>query len=181
MAINGLDNVVKSNPDSIPLSVRGGEGTLRAYLNNTIGEIAPEVETYTRVRSITHRPWGCFETLYEGNGRKVKRVLVNTAQKLSLQKHFHRCEFWSIVQGVGYVTVGDSHRVLLPDETVYIPANTLHRLENRGDTILEVLEVQTGSYLEEDDIIRYEDMYGRAQKILPVKNNIAVANEEQLA
>ena len=108
------------------------------------------------------RPWGSYETIVEATGFKAKRIIVNPKQKLSLQMHHHRAEHWVVVKGTALVTNGDKEFLLSQDESTYIPIGTKHRLENPGKIPLEMIEVQSGSYLEEDDIVRFEDMYQRA-------------------
>ena len=91
----------------------------------------------------------------------MKNILVSPGASLSLQKHVHRSEHWIVISGIATVTLGDTNCVLKKNESIFIPAGTLHRLANFGETPLEVIEVQVGTYLGEDDIIRYEDNYGR--------------------
>jgi mannose-1-phosphate guanylyltransferase/mannose-6-phosphate isomerase len=107
------------------------------------------------------RPWGSYETIVEATGFKAKRIIVNPQQKLSLQMHHHRAEHWVVVKGTALVTNGDKEFLLSQDESTYIPIGTKHRLENPGKIPLEIIEVQSGTYLEEDDIVRFEDMYSR--------------------
>ena len=107
------------------------------------------------------RPWGSFTILDEGIGYKVKRISVNSGHKLSLQYHHHRSEHWTIVQGEATVTVGEVIKKLKIDETVYIPIEEKHALANEGEELMQLIEVQVGDYLEEDDIVRLEDRYGR--------------------
>lgn len=111
--------------------------------------------------TVVHRPWGSFESVDAGARFQVKRLIVKPGAKLSLQMHHHRSEHWVVVQGIAGVTCGDCELTLQENESVYIPAETRHRLENPGDQPLHVIEVQTGSYLGEDDIVRFEDTYGR--------------------
>jgi mannose-1-phosphate guanylyltransferase/mannose-6-phosphate isomerase len=107
------------------------------------------------------RPWGSYETIVESTGFKAKRIIVNPQQKLSLQMHHHRAEHWVVVKGTAQVTNGDKAFLLSQDESTYIPIGQTHRLENPGKIPLEIIEVQSGAYLEEDDIVRYEDIYQR--------------------
>ena len=107
------------------------------------------------------RPWGSYETIVESAGFKAKRIIVNPQQKLSLQMHHHRAEHWVVVKGTAQVTNGDKSFLLSQDESTYIPIGQTHRLENPGKIPLEIIEVQSGSYLEEDDIVRYDDIYKR--------------------
>jgi mannose-1-phosphate guanylyltransferase / mannose-6-phosphate isomerase len=119
-----------------------------------------EVEHHPRV----YRPWGSFESIDQGAGFQVKRLIVNPGAAISLQYHHHRSEHWVVVRGVALVRRGDQDIELSPNESVYIPAGMSHKLSNTGNTPLEVIEVQTGSYLGEDDIVRLEDQYGRIEE-----------------
>ncbi len=109
-----------------------------------------------------YRPWGSYTILDEGAGYKVKRIEVKPGGCLSLQSHKHRSEHWTVVQGVAHIVNGDDNLVLHPNESTYIECGNIHRMENRGDEPMTLIEVQTGSYLGEDDIVRYEDIYGRS-------------------
>ena len=108
-----------------------------------------------------HRPWGTYETIDSGQGFNVKRISVNPGSALSLQKHRHRAEHWVVVEGTARVTRGDQVLLLEENQSIYVPKGTKHRLENPGSGPLEIIEVQTGSYLGEDDIVRFDDNYGR--------------------
>jgi mannose-1-phosphate guanylyltransferase / mannose-6-phosphate isomerase len=108
-----------------------------------------------------HRPWGSFTVLDEGKNYKIKRIVVKPQQKLSLQMHHHRCEFWVIIKGCAEVVVGDDVQKIDAGNCVFIPQETVHRLINHGESDVEILEIQNGGYLEEDDIIRYDALYGR--------------------
>jgi mannose-1-phosphate guanylyltransferase/mannose-6-phosphate isomerase len=107
------------------------------------------------------RPWGSYETIELGDGFQAKRIVVNPGGRLSLQMHHHRAEHWVVVQGTALVTVGDKVFTLKENESTYIPQGEKHRLENRGKAPLTLIEVQCGAYLGEDDIVRFEDVYGR--------------------
>lgn len=108
-----------------------------------------------------HRPWGYFESIGFGNRFQVKRIVVHPGAALSLQSHFHRSEHWIVVQGTARVTVDETVQLLTENQSIYIPLGSVHRLENPGKFPMVLIEVQTGSYLGEDDIIRYEDVYAR--------------------
>lgn len=110
------------------------------------------------------RPWGKFENFIDGEGYQVKRLTINPGAKLSLQSHNHRSEHWIVVRGTAKVTNGENEVIVKANEGVYISVGNKHRLENPGKDILEVIEVQTGDYLGEDDIVRYEDIYNRIEK-----------------
>ncbi len=112
---------------------------------------------------VDHRPWGWFESLVIGDRFQVKRIHVHPGAALSLQSHHHRAEHWIVVQGTAQITVDDKVSLMTENQSVYIPLGAVHRLENPGKLPLTLIEVQTGSYLGEDDIIRYEDVYARGQ------------------
>lgn len=107
------------------------------------------------------RPWGSFEVITDGKRYKVKKIIVKPGRKLSLQRHYHRAEHWVVTVGTAIVTKGEEEILLTEDQSIYISMNTTHRLYNPGKINLEIIEVQTGTYLEEDDIIRLEDDYER--------------------
>lgn len=107
------------------------------------------------------RPWGGFEILYEEEQLKVKRIRVKPGKRLSLQSHQHRAETWVITEGNAIVTLDQKEIFLSPNQTVYIPVGAKHRIENREDNDIVFIEVQTGTYLGEDDIIRYQDDFDR--------------------
>ena len=108
-----------------------------------------------------YRPWGWFESLVIGDRFQVKRIHVNPGAALSLQSHVHRSEHWIVVKGTAKVTIGDEAKLLTENQSVYIPLGAKHRLENPGKVPMVLIEVQTGAYLGEDDIERYEDLYSR--------------------
>ena len=117
--------------------------------------------TVTEVGVRDYRPWGAFETVNEGDRFKVKRITVKPGGKLSLQRHHHRAEHWVVVKGLAKVECAGETKFLSEDQSIYIPIGSEHRLENPGRIPLELIEVQTGSYLGEDDIVRLDDEYGR--------------------
>ena len=110
---------------------------------------------------ICERPWGSYEVLTKSDGYKVKRISVSPGGRLSLQSHQHRAEHWVVVTGIATVTVGENVQEVAINEHVHIPLQVKHRLENYTDDPVVLIEVQSGSYLGEDDIMRYEDIYGR--------------------
>lgn len=109
----------------------------------------------------TYRPWGNYTVLEEGERYKIKRIVVNSGARLSLQMHYHRSEHWVVVRGAAKVTIGEIEKLVHENESVYIPKSTRHRLENPGRVPLEIIEVQNGEYVGEDDIVRIDDVYGR--------------------
>ncbi|MEN8659357.1 MAG: cupin domain-containing protein, partial [Marivita sp.] len=110
---------------------------------------------------VDHRPWGWFETLILAERFQVKRIHVHPGAALSMQSHVHRSEHWIVVAGTAKVTVDDEVRLLTENQSVYIPLGAVHRMENPGKVPMVLIEVQTGTYLGEDDIVRYEDIYSR--------------------
>ena len=109
----------------------------------------------------TDRPWGWYDVIDRAKRYKVKSIEVKPGERLSLQMHHHRAEHWVVVEGTALVQVGDEEKLLTENESTYIPIGSIHRLSNPGKIPLRIIEVQSGSYLEEDDITRLEDVYGR--------------------
>jgi mannose-1-phosphate guanylyltransferase/mannose-6-phosphate isomerase len=109
-----------------------------------------------------HRPWGWYDNIDEAERFKVKRIMVNPGASLSLQKHQHRAEHWIVVNGSAEITNGNTVMFLAENQSTFIPMGEVHRLANPGSIPLEIIEVQSGLYLGEDDIVRFEDAYGRA-------------------
>ena len=108
-----------------------------------------------------HRPWGYFETIHHKGDARVKQIVVEPGLALSKQSHKFRSEHWIVVEGVGEITVNDEEHILKAGESIFVPLGAVHRLKNPGSKPLAIIEVQIGSYLGEDDIIRYEDEFGR--------------------
>lgn len=113
------------------------------------------------VGKIYERPWGSYQTLALADGFQVKILNILPEGRLSLQKHFKRSEHWVVAKGTPTLTIGDTSKAYHPDESVYIPKDTIHRIENFTDSLCTLIEVQIGAYLGEDDIVRIEDVYGR--------------------
>ena len=110
------------------------------------------------------RPWGDYEGVAAGDRSQVKQISVKPGEKLSLQMHHHRAEHWIVVEGTARVTKGDEEILLTENQSTYIPLGVTHRLENPGEIPLTLIEVQSGSYLGEDDIVRFDDIYGREEE-----------------
>jgi mannose-1-phosphate guanylyltransferase/mannose-6-phosphate isomerase len=126
-----------------------------------------EAEAHRKVR----RPWGVYDSIDRGERFQVKRIVVNPGARLSLQMHHHRAEHWIVVCGTARVTRGDEEFLLSENESTFIPLGVVHRLENPGRVPLEMIEVQSGAYLGEDDIVRFDDKYGRSvETIEPQKS-----------
>ena len=152
------DLVVVASEDAVLIADRKNTAEMKRLVQR-LKEVAPAVtEDHIRV----HRPWGNYQSLDNGGRYQVKRIVVKRGGRLSLQYHNHRAEHWVVVRGTARVTLGDQIKTLHENESIYIPLGTPHRLENPGKIDLELIEVQTGSYLGEDDIIRIEDDYRRS-------------------
>jgi len=152
------DVVVVSTEDAVLALPRDRAQDVKKLVEQLKAEKRPEAGAHRRM----YRPWGHYEGLIMGDRFQVKKILVRPGEKLSLQKHFHRAEHWVVVNGTAIVE-RDAERILLREnESVYLPLGCVHRLENPGMIPLTLIEVQAGSYLGEDDIVRFEDTYGRA-------------------
>jgi mannose-1-phosphate guanylyltransferase / mannose-6-phosphate isomerase len=158
VALEGVDDlVVVATQDAILVSRQNDANGLKRLVAK-LKTVAPQVtEEHIKV----HRPWGSYQSVDNGDRHQVKRIIVKPGQRLSLQKHHHRAEHWIVVRGAARVTVNETVKTVHENESVYIPMGAVHRLENPGKIMLELIEVQTGSYLGEDDIIRIEDDYRR--------------------
>jgi len=130
-----------------------------------VKDLVAELKAQNREQAVTHRrgyrPWGYYQGVDTGARYQVKRIVVNPNATLSLQKHFRRSEHWVVVRGVAEVTIGSETRTIHENESIYIPIGSVHRLANPGTMPLELIEVQVGDYLGEDDIVRLTDQYGR--------------------
>ena len=158
-AVIGLqDVVVIETPDAVLVSSRDAAQDVKHIVSALKKAGRGEALLHTRV----YRPWGTYESLVESDRFQVKRIVVNPGQQLSLQMHHHRAEHWIVVKGTARVTCGEQDITLHEDQSTYIPIGTKHRLANPGKIPLEIIEVQSGSYLGEDDIVRFDDTYGRA-------------------
>lgn len=154
----GLDNVIAiAMNDAVLIADKSRSQDVRLAVDALKKKGAPQAESFPK----DHRPWGWYESLLVGARFQVKRITVLPGASLSLQSHFHRSEHWIIVEGTAKVTVDDEVKLLSENQSVYIPVGTKHRLENPGRIPLVFIEVQTGSYVGEDDIVRYEDRYAR--------------------
>jgi mannose-1-phosphate guanylyltransferase / mannose-6-phosphate isomerase len=156
---NDIKNlVIIETPDAVMIADRNQ--------SQNIKEIVDRLKVLNREEGVFHRkvarPWGWYDNLDAGENFKVKRILVNPKESLSLQKHKKRAEHWVVVKGVAEIICGDKQIILHENESTYIPLGVKHRLSNPGQEILEIIEIQSGAYLDEDDIVRFEDNYGRA-------------------
>lgn len=154
----GLKDIVAiAMPDAVLVAHKSRTqdvGTLVPILRT---QKAPQADGFPR----DFRPWGWFDSLVMGERFQVKRIVVNPGAALSLQSHVHRSEHWIVVQGTARVTIGDEVTLVTENQSVYVPLGAVHRMENPGKTPMVLIEVQTGTYLGEDDIVRYEDVYAR--------------------
>ena len=156
----GLDDmIVVAMPDAVLVAPKSQSQSVGEAVASLKARGIKQGESMPR----DQRPWGWFESLAMGNGFQVKRIVVNPGQALSLQSHNHRAEHWIVVAGTAMVTIGeDFQKLVTTNESVYVPLGAVHRLENPRETPVVIIEVQTGDYLGEDDIIRYEDRYARS-------------------
>ena len=160
LAVVGVnDHVIVETPDAVMVSPKN-----RVH---NIKELVAKLKRNNRLEAYSHkkvyRPWGAYVSIDAEERFQVKRITVKPGAILSLQKHYHRAEHWVVVKGTAIVTRGEESIVLKEDESTYIPLGIVHRLENPGKIDLELIEVQTGAYLGEDDIVRFDDVYGRQQ------------------
>lgn len=155
----GLDNlVVVAMPDAVLVADKSRAQEVKEAVLELRRKGVAQAETASK----DHRPWGWFETLTLGESFRVKRICVHPGASLSLQSHRHRSEHWVVVEGTATVTIDGNISTLIHSESVYVPVGAVHRLENPTTSPLVLIEIQTGSYLSEDDIIRYEDRYARS-------------------
>lgn len=159
VAAIGVENlVVVATDDAVMVAPRNRSQEVKQLVSRLYAERREEADALSTV----HRPWGTYRSLHNAHRVQVKHIVVKPGAKLSLQLHHHRAEHWVVVQGTARVVRGNEELMLTENESTYIPLGTPHRLENPGKIPLHVIEVQSGSYLGEDDIIRLEDRYGRA-------------------
>jgi mannose-1-phosphate guanylyltransferase/mannose-6-phosphate isomerase len=157
-AVIGIDNaVVVVTGDAVLVAARDKTGNVKTLVEQLKAQNRREAVEHRRI----YRPWGYYQGIDAGARYQVKRIVVKPAGRLSLQKHFHRTEHWVVVKGTAEVTIGEEVRTIHENESVYIPIGGVHRLANPGKIPLELIEVQVGSYLGEDDIERLDDVYGR--------------------
>ena len=154
----GLDNVIViETADAVLVAHRNQS----QHVKNIVGQLGAQEREETNLHRKVTRPWGWYDSIDQGERFKVKRIQVKPGASLSLQMHQHRAEHWVVVKGVAEITNGDQVITLTDNQSTYIPQGQIHRLANPGKTPLEIIEVQSGSYLGEDDIVRIKDLYGR--------------------
>ena len=156
----GVDDlVVIETPDAVLIADRSRSQDVKAIVSQLQSNGREELTLHRKV----HRPWGWYDSIEEADRFKVKRIQVKPKASLSLQNHYHRAEHWIVVSGTAEITNGDKTILLTENQSTYIPLGVVHRLANPGTIPLDIIEVQSGSYLGEDDIVRFEDNYGRSQ------------------
>jgi mannose-1-phosphate guanylyltransferase/mannose-6-phosphate isomerase len=155
--IGADDLVIVDTPDALLVCGRGEAGRVRELVERYDRRHDPITQFHLQV----YRPWGSYTILEESRSYKIKRVSVSSGKRLSLQLHRHRSEHWIVVSGTAEIQLGEERFLLSPNESTFVRAGVRHRLGNPGESPLEVIEVQSGDYLGEDDIVRFEDEYGR--------------------
>lgn len=158
------DIIVVETPDAVLVADKSRTQDVKKIVTRLKAEGRSLADTHRKI----YRPWGWYDSIDFGERFQVKRIVVNPGAKLSLQMHHHRAEHWIVVKGTAEVTNGDKVMLLSENESTYIPLGHVHRLANPGKVPLEIIEVQSGSYLGEDDIVRFEDTYGRAKDLPPI-------------
>ena len=154
----GLDNIMAiAMPDAVLVAHKDQAQDVKKVVELLKTKKIAQAEVFPK----DHRPWGWFESLIVGDRFQVKRIYVKPGAALSLQSHQYRSEHWIVVEGIAKVMINDDVRLLTQGESVYVPLGAVHRMENTGKLPMVLIEVQIGSYLSEDDIIRYEDLYAR--------------------
>jgi mannose-1-phosphate guanylyltransferase / mannose-6-phosphate isomerase len=155
----GLEGIIAvAMPDAVLVADKSRAQDVKAVVDTLRAAEVAQADDYPRF----HRPWGWYETLCLGDRFQVKRIMVKPGGVLSLQSHHHRSEHWIVVAGTAEVIIGDVRKLVTENESVYIPLGTVHRMSNPGQLPMYLIEVQTGAYLGENDIVRYEDIYNRA-------------------
>ena len=154
----GLEDLLVVETDDVIIVAKRGESQ---KVKELVGELKKRGRREADEHTTMYRPWGSYTVLGEGPGYKMKKIVVNQGARLSLQMHYHRSEHWIVTGGTAKVTLGDEVKIVHENESIFIPLSTKHRLENPGRLPLEIIEVQNGKYLEEDDIVRFDDEYGR--------------------
>ncbi|MFZ6799403.1 mannose-1-phosphate guanylyltransferase/mannose-6-phosphate isomerase [Undibacterium sp. Di24W] len=160
LACLGLDDVIViETPDAVLVTNKENTVNIKRIITRLKDENYAQTDNHRKV----YRPWGHYDSVDSGKNFQVKRIVVKPGASLSMQMHHHRAEHWIVVSGIAKVTRGDDTMTLIANESTYIPLGVKHRLENPGEIDLEVIEVQSGSYLGEDDIVRFGDIYGRIE------------------
>ena len=159
------DLAIVETEDAIFIGKRGETQRVKEIVESLASRGAKESQEHLTI----HRPWGTYSILEEEAGFKIKKIVVRKGASLSLQKHTYRSEHWVVIKGRAKVTLGEQEMLLAPNQSVFVPKGVKHRLENEEDDSLEIIEVQVGGYLGEDDIERFDDVYGRAPETVSGK------------
>jgi mannose-1-phosphate guanylyltransferase / mannose-6-phosphate isomerase len=159
VALVGVDDLVVVETDDAVLVARKDRVQ---QVKEVVARLKADDRSHAVLHREVHRPWGSYDSVDVGDGFQVKRIRVKPGARLSLQSHRHRAEHWVVVRGTARVTRDDEVFDLVANQSTYIPLGARHRLENPAREMLELIEVQSGDYLGEDDIVRYEDLYGRS-------------------
>ena len=167
----GLEDILVVETGDVIVVAKKGE-------SQKVKDLVSELKANSRLEADEHmtvyRPWGLYTVLGSGPGFKIKKIVVNPGQILSLQMHYHRSEHWIVISDTAEVTIGASQHSVYENESVFVPQTARHRLENAGIVPLVIIEVQNGSYLGEDDIVRFEDIYGRQDADRAVETAVEV-------
>lgn len=155
----GLEDLLVVETDDVILVAKQGESQ---KVKELVSQLKQQGRKEASEATTMYRPWGSYTVLGEGPNYKMKKIIVSPGQTLSLQLHYHRSEHWIVISGTAKVTIGEEVHTIHENSSIFVPQSTKHRLENPGKIPLEIIEVQNGSYLGEDDIVRFEDIYGRA-------------------
>jgi len=166
VSLVGVENlIVIETPDAVLVAEKSRSQDVKKIVETLHNSaLNPQHSALPLLHRKVHRPWGWYDSIDDGHRFKVKRIQVKPGASLSLQKHHHRAEHWVVVKGTAEITNGDKVLTLTENQSTYIPLGEVHRLANPGSIPLEIIEVQSGSYLGEDDIVRFEDHYGRSEK-----------------
>lgn len=158
IVVMGMDNIIVVETDDAILVAAREESE---NIKKAVEALSTQNRTQVKLHRKVYRPWGYYDSIGEGDRHKVKRIMVNPGARISLQMHHHRAEHWIVVRGTARIVRGDEEFLLTENQSTYIPLGVTHRLENPGSIPLEIIEVQSGAYLGEDDIVRFQDHYGR--------------------
>jgi len=162
VAAIGIENlVIVETDDAVMVAPKDRVQDVKLMVDKLKQAKRPEADLHRKV----YRPWGHYDSVDDGERHKTKRIVVKPGAKLSVQMHHHRAEHWVVVKGTALVSKGDEKMLLSENQSTFIPLGIVHCLENPGVIPLEMVEVQSGSYLGEDDIVRFSDQYGRAPKV----------------
>ncbi|MGR5322979.1 mannose-1-phosphate guanylyltransferase/mannose-6-phosphate isomerase [Vibrio sp. DNB22_17_1] len=157
-ALLGLSGVIViDTKDALLIAAKGHVQDIKTVVEQIKQEQPELIENHR----LAYRPWGNYDSICQGERYQVKKISVKPGEKLSVQMHYHRAEHWIVVKGTAHVTIGQNEKLVSENESVYIPIGEVHALENKGKVPLELIEVQSGTYLGEDDIVRFNDRYGR--------------------